>query len=67
MKTLVLLQAVLAMTLAGCINVDSGAFRGLGGCVYGGVRYSDGSQICQEGQRMTCQEGRWIATGAPCS
>ena len=29
------------------------------GCVYGGVRYSEGSYICQGADRFVCFEGRW--------
>ena len=36
-------------------------------CEYGGVKYSEGSEICQGGRMMVCQGGTWNPTGASCA
>jgi len=34
-----------------------------GGCVYNRTVYPQGSQMCQGGTMMQCEEGAWSATG----
>lgn len=36
-------------------------------CTYKGKGYSHGSQTCQTGKTMECEDGTWVETGGQCS
>lgn len=38
-----------------------------GTCIYNGVSYSEGAEICQAGRVKICEDGKWVDQNRPCS
>ena len=35
-------------------------------CYYDGKKYSEGSEVCQAGEKFSCEMGEWMPTGVKC-